>query len=372
MINTELYPNNKTFWRYNLICWGVLVGFDILLKSIFLQSLPHIIVELVGLLIFVVSSLHSCLIFRLVFRRRRFATKSIVKLILLGFAFACLAGIGVGILVGIYGYASYTIFLPEKILEVVKESGHLRFFLLACLQNALLSFLYVAIWIFIYIAVSSYRKSIDAEIEALRLQNSLKESQINTLAGQLNPHFLFNALNNIRFMIGKDGDSAENMLTHLSEILRYSLESSKRDKLPLRQELAIVDQYLALATVQLNDRLRYVKDVQTEAEECLVPPMVIQMLVENAIKHGLDQIYEGGELSIHVVLTGERLSIVLSNDMPLSSVSSTLTKPAGTRLGLRNISKRLELLYGDDASIETHVGQGRYSVTVCLPKEASQ
>jgi len=225
--------------------------------------------------------------------------------------------------------------------------------------------LFVLVWSFMYISVTASRRVRQAETHNLRLQNNLKEAQLSSLSNQLNPHFLFNSLNNIRFMIHEDAQRADSMITSFSEILRYSLESSRHEKVSLGQELAIIEQYIAIVKTQLEDRLSFGMRVDSALHEALVPPMVLQMLIENAIKHGLEHLQAGGALTLEASLQGRQLAFDIRNDTP-----AALDKPvSGMGIGLRNISQRLDLLYGEHATLDvTHAGS-RFEVHMSLPLE---
>jgi hypothetical protein len=225
--------------------------------------------------------------------------------------------------------------------------------------------MFVLAWSFIYVSVTASRRVRHSELSNLRLQNSLKDAQLSSLSNQLNPHFLFNSLNNIRFMIHEDAQRADSMITSFSEILRYSLESSRQEKISLAQEMAIIRKYIAIVEVQLEERLTFRMHVPDDLHQALVPPMVLQMLVENAIKHGIDQLHGGGTLTLDATLHEGRLRFEMINDTPANAGAA----PDGMGIGLRNIAQRLALLYGGQASIEATAAPSRFTVQLSLPME---
>lgn len=200
------------------------------------------------------------------------------------------------------------------------------------------------IWMFIVIAIKAYHHINQVKMSQLELESNLRESQLNTLKGQINPHFMFNSLNNIRGLILEDAPRSRDMITRLSEMLRYSLTKNGVNTISLKEELQTVDNYIEISKIQFEERLKFGIDVNRETLNIGIPPMVIQMLVENAVKHGIGNIKEGGEVNLKVDLLKDELVIIVENSGSLSITEGS------TRLGLENIKRRLSLLYGSKAS----------------------
>ena len=239
----------------------------------------------------------------------------------------------------------------------------LKMFIGNTLQNQLL----MGAWIFIYISIASNRRIREAEVNNLRLQNSLKEAQLANLSNQLNPHFLFNAINNIRFTIYEDASKADAMLTGLSEMLRYSLERSKQDKVRLREELEIIALYIDLIKVQMEERLAFTMTIAPDLYEYLIPPMTLQLLVENAVKHGIDKRRHGGHIELSAASTGQQLVFSVTNNRGESNDEATAT---GIGIGLMNIQERLRLLYGENANLRIEQTSDHFAVILTLPRES--
>ncbi|BBM03414.1 hypothetical protein GL2_34880 [Microbulbifer sp. GL-2] len=195
--------------------------------------------------------------------------------------------------------------------------------------------------------------------------------------GQLNPHFLFNGLNNIRALILEDATKSREMLTNLSDLLRYTLIAHKHKTVPLRDELEIVSQYAELLKIQYEDRLCF----NLEADPTLmgepIPPLLIQLLVENAVRHGIDRSKTGGELLIKILKEQDHISITVTNPGTLKNTNSELVKldkqeTTNTGLGLINIKKRLYLQYENKASFNLQQ-QGPLVVAQCyIPTSSLQ
>jgi len=220
--------------------------------------------------------------------------------------------------------------------------------------------LYV-IWLFVFFTIKMYHHLKVVKLRQLQLETNLKESQLNTLKGQINPHFMFNSLNNIRGLMLEDVNRARNMLTNLSETLRYSLTKSEVDSIALEDELEIVENYVEISKIQLEDRLQFETRIDENTLDKQIPPMIIQMLVENAIKHGISSLKTGGVLSLSSHITGEVLEIEVANPGSLKEAKNT------TRLGLENIKRRLQLLYGESATFNLKEEDDKVIAIVNIP-----
>jgi two-component system LytT family sensor kinase len=214
-------------------------------------------------------------------------------------------------------------------------------------------------WGTIYFAYHFVQRNRRSEIEKLKLKAALQEAELAILKNQINPHFLFNALNNIRSLILSDPNKARGMVTHISELLRYSIQFNASEKVSLKQELEIVKDYLQLESIQFNNRLTYEFKIDSESLEIKIPPMAIQLLVENAITHGISQIATGGNVSIKSALDGSHLRIEVCNDGQLKGKS----KREG--VGLKNLIERMKILFGHFAELKIENTQNN-TVTATL------
>lgn len=188
-------------------------------------------------------------------------------------------------------------------------------------------------------------KSVKIHNEKLLLQK--KSIEFESLTRQLNPHFLFNSLNNIRALIYVDRDRASDMISSLSSILRYTLENLK-EMIELREEVELIDSFLSLEKIRLEERLRIERNWEDESLGLYVPAMFLQTLIENAIKHGINNRIEGGLLSMGSKCVSDGVLINISNDGELSS------RVKGLGLGLENSRQRLKLLFNGKASLKIY------------------
>jgi sensor histidine kinase YesM len=232
------------------------------------------------------------------------------------------------------------------------------------ISNGLNSFIFMLIWLVFYISIKTIIRLRAVKIKQLELQSEIKEAQLNTLKGQINPHFMFNSLNNIRGLILEDQHKARDMLTRLSEMLRYSLNKENADTIDLSEELEMVENYIALSKIQLEKRLTIKQTIDKTLMSCQIPPMLIQMLVENAIKHGIANQAQGGTVSLNICKKDNKLIIQVINTGKLVQASQS------TQLGIINIQKRLKLLYNSQANFTLQEQNQHVIATIKMPYEA--
>jgi Histidine kinase len=204
-------------------------------------------------------------------------------------------------------------------------------------------------WQCIYFFYHLFDRFNRSEIERLRLATSAKESELRALKSQVNPHFIFNSLNSLRALIDEDPPRARLAVTQLSNLLRYSLQSGSLETVPFEDELRVVSDYLALEQVRHEERLRVRLDIAPDTLALPVPPMLLQTLVENAVKYGIATRPEGGEVAIVARCEGGALSIRVTNPGTLLGPTAPATS---TGVGLRNAADRLRLLFGERASLQ--------------------
>lgn len=230
---------------------------------------------------------------------------------------------------------------------------------ISALFNTALIFL---IWSLIYFLVYSFRNYKAEEIERLKSERFAKESELARLKSQLNPHFMFNALNSIRALVAEDPGKAQQSITQLSHLLRTFLMTDRLKTVPLSQELKTTVAYLELEKLRYEERLRYEILADDAAMHFQVPTMMVQTLVENAIKHGISKDVKGGYLEVRAkVLTG-KLSIEVVNTGQLG------TEPSLSGYGLANTRQRLALLYGSDADfVISNEGSTSVNAQVSIP-----
>jgi len=198
------------------------------------------------------------------------------------------------------------------------------------------------------LAYRYYERYLNSELRLERLEHSYSEARLNALRMQLDPHFLFNALNTISSHVERDPKLTRRMIEHLGDLLRMSLESKDRQEVPLIEEIAFLEHYLEIQKIRFGDQLRVVMDVGPDVRYAAVPAMVIQPLVENAIRHGISRRASGGTVTVRAVADGERLEIRVTDDGVGLPLGWTLEGSEG--LGLSITRQRIAGIHPNGAS----------------------
>ena len=208
----------------------------------------------------------------------------------------------------------------------------------------------------------AFEASHAAERRVLETEVTAREAELRALRAQLNPHFLFNSLNSVNALIGTDPEGARRMCEGLGDFLRRTLALGARETVSLGEELALVERYLGIEQVRFGERLRVELIVEPGATACRVPPLLLQPLVENAVKHGIQDRVEGGAVRIEAVREGGLLRLVVENP-----VDDDAPVRRGEGVGLDNVRRRLEVFGARDARLVTSRQGGRFRVTLTLP-----
>lgn len=201
-----------------------------------------------------------------------------------------------------------------------------------------------------YLVLEFYKRYREGELRSARLEADMHEARLAALRMELNPHFLFNTLNAIAGLVRRTrNDEAVRMIARLGELLRATLEDADDREVPLEKELELLRIYLEIESIRFGDRLSVSMEVSPEAELALVPPLILQPLVENAVRHGV-ALHEGpARIDIRATVEGERLEIVVANSGGDGATPEADTRRRG--IGLENTRERLRHLYGERASL---------------------
>lgn len=216
------------------------------------------------------------------------------------------------------------------------------------------------------LAFEYYQRYLERALRAAQLERSLADARLHALELQLRPHFLFNTLNAVAGLVrSQRNEQAVTMIAGLAELLRYSLDQAGRQRVPLAEEMQMLERYLEIEMARFPDRLSFRLAVAAEAERALVPSLILQPLVENAVRHGIATLAAPGNLRIDADRVGERLHIRLYN-------SGTLAPNAAEGIGLRNTRERLRTLYGEAALVNLAARDGGVLAILDLPWETAR
>ena len=216
-----------------------------------------------------------------------------------------------------------------------------------------------------YLALA-YEKSQEAERRALELELLARQAELKALQFQINPHFLFNSLNSISALTRSDAAGARRMCLLLARFFRRSLSFGHQERIPLGRELELIRDYLDIEEIRFST-LQTEFDVQPQAEGCLVPSLLLQPLVENAVKHGVTRLSQGGLVRLHASVQSGVLSICIENP-----IDPEFPVRAGTGLGLKTVEKRLENHYPQQAALRISKQGGVFRVDLSLPANQSE
>jgi LytS/YehU family sensor histidine kinase len=217
----------------------------------------------------------------------------------------------------------------------------------------------------VYYATIAAEASREAEAREAEARNLARDAQLYALRMQINPHFLFNSLNSIAALAVADGARAREMCIRLSDFLRTSLGLGERDSIPLAEELVLARSYLDVEQVRFGLRLRVNETIGPGCEECSIPALLLQPLVENAVKHGVAGMIEGGTVRLAVSRAGDEVVIEVENAFDPENEA-----PARLGIGLAHVRRRLEVRYGDRARFEAGGRDGVYRVELRFPCES--
>lgn len=194
------------------------------------------------------------------------------------------------------------------------------------------------------------------------LKDTLRTTELNLLKSQINPHFLFNSLNSISALTFISPQKAQDMIISLSDYLRYSIAFPDKDRVTLGTELENIHRFLAIEKIRFGDRLSYSFTTDEGIEKILIPPMILQPIIENAIKHGVYESTENISVQVDIQLKSEWVEIQVTNNF-----EKTAKNKPGEKLGLKNCSDRLRILYGNDALLNTNIIDNQFHVNLKIP-----
>ncbi len=237
---------------------------------------------------------------------------------------------------------AFFLFKIEMTAPTISLDTYWAYFYLSMI-NVYAVFLLWSLLYFVFQYFENFQKAKYAQVIA---QSQLKDATLLNLRNQINPHFLFNALNSIRSLTVTDTNKAREAVTLLSEILRYSLNSEQKKYVTLKEEFDVVRDYLELEKIRFGERLNYNIQLDDGSNDIQIPPLMVMTLAENAIKHGISQLKNGGTIQVQASIRQNGLEIILNNSGTFSEKQHDLENSG---IGLHNTRQRLAMLYNNKA-----------------------
>ena len=323
-----------TYWLYQLFGWGVFILTNLFFAYTFDKFDLKFITRLLVYLGLGITLTH---LMRWVITKSNILIKPLEQQIL-GFIFVTLV---FSILLGSLEFYLLSYF---NLLHNSASEGKNLPVSKTILSYSFNSFFYLFIWNCIYYIYHYVQKSRHQQVDTLKLEALVKELELKTIKSHINPHFIFNALNSIRALIDENPLRARDAITELSNILRSSMQAEKLETVTFERELSIVKDYLALEYIRFEDRLQIEYEIDEDTLDQPVPPMMLQTLVENAIKHGISKQVSGGIVKIISDFRFDHHELVVQNTGHLNGSYNA------DGFGLASTQNRLQLLFGEKAN----------------------
>jgi len=225
------------------------------------------------------------------------------------------------------------------------------------------------LWCTLYFSTKQWQQSVRERERLMRAESEAREARLSALRYQLNPHFLFNSLNAVSTLVLEGNTpAATRMLAQIGELLRTTLDSDASAEIPLSQELAFIEQYLAIEQTRLGGRLRVDMAISQGTLDAVIPSMLLQPLVENAVRHGVAPLIEGGTIAIESTLQDDRLLVTIRNSGPRKNGTLGQNGKSSRGIGIANTAERLRTLYGDNQRfLSRSQDTGGYEVAIEIP-----
>lgn len=352
---------NQAFWRLQLVGWGGAMLLRTMSAIANDQPLAFLVLVLIATITGFSISLVLAVIYRQLIARRPLVTWGVTALIL---PFA----------VGLHAFIDAWVI---SLYRTQSEASFTQLFIGVFYLDATL----LGAWSALYYAINFFLQVEEQNDRLIRLENQATSAQLAMLRYQLNPHFLFNTLNSISTLVLlKQTEPANAMLSRLSSFLRYTLVNQSSARVTVEQEVETLKLYLDIERMRFEERLRTIFRIEPAASQGLLPSLLLQPLVENAVKYAVTPQESGAEITISVQVSGQMLRITVSDTGPglqsqmtdnrISGVTYDGGEPVSTGVGLSNIRDRLSQAYGDKHRFETiEPQQGGFAVLIELPFE---
>ncbi|WP_164852369.1 sensor histidine kinase [Rheinheimera riviphila] len=365
MLPADPARSSSSFWLYQSLGWSLFALLQLLLVG---ADQPLTLSSLTPAWLLLVLAIGGSLLLRLLFRHLRRHPRSTAAT--LGWLF------GAPLLLAITVDVSHYLLLWPLSQLHPSLNGVFDAQPLGAKTPFLLP-LYI-FWSSLYLTLSRQLDIRAAEQAKLGSELRLQQSQLQILLAQLSPHFMFNCINNIRALILEDPQAARTMLAHFADMLRYQIDADQQVLVPLRSELAVLKDYAALLHIQFEQRLQLEYQIDPSCLSRLVPKLTLQLLFENAVKHGISLQPQGGRISIQIsALDAIGWQISMRNSGQLHATPATAENNSQNNIGsgLNNLRQRLALIFGDNATLQLQQQAEEVVATVQIlaaPRESTQ
>lgn len=382
-------PRQWAFWAYYVAAWAVYSMPFMDLES--LRSENMLWSSLLSDTLRVFVSLPAVLYFRYAYIKNKWYDQSLIELVCLVLGFNLIYGILIAYFLP-YSPLPTNIWFEFFQTELTTTPRSVD----EKVVSFFYSFFFLVLWCFFFSMGEVRNMTLKMEEASEEIKHALKLSRMSSLLDQVSPHFLFNGMNNICSLMDEDVQKAQKMLRAFSHLLRFSIDCQNKQQVPFHEELEFVRNYIAICSIQYEDKLQYSEDIAEDYLDLNIPPLAMQTLVENAVKHGVSKRPQGGEVKIELVHQQHSVLIKVSNEYDSDSAegyhavqrAGELGRDVGSGLegnsdtvagtekgsrdrvgvGINNLRDRLQLIYGDKASF-TLLTEGAYIVaTLVLPR----
>jgi len=237
------------------------------------------------------------------------------------------------------------------------------------LVNSVQCSVVLILWCNVYFSIKLWLLAARERERLLLAETAVREARLSALRYQLNPHFLFNSLNAVSTLVlDGNGPAANRMLSQIGDLLRATLDREIAPEVTLSEEIELTKQYLAIEQTRLGERLKVEFSIAPESLDSKVPNMLLQPLVENAVRHGIAALVDGGVVRLQSSISDSRLQIVVQNSVAPAEGEAKQVDTSGDGIGLRNVAQRLKMLYGDDHKFDLKwTNEGVCEVTIEIP-----
>ncbi|HTQ28912.1 MAG TPA: histidine kinase [Puia sp.] len=344
-------PRNTTryYWWCQVLGWGFVALIMIFFSYTFNQKMN--LNSFLRLAVMIFTCIFSTHIFRIIILKNNWLLLPVEKVLS-------------RLIIGAIAVSIFSAWLRTELVDFFNLSDKKEKFdfFTKVLANTLDHGMFILPWTLIYYFYHYIEKSRKQQLDTLKLEALVKELELKTIKSHINPHFIFNALNSIRALIDENPGRARTAITELSNILRSSMQAEKQETVSFEKELDIVKDYLALEHIRFEDRLNVEYEIDEDTLDQPVPPMMLQTLVENAIKHGISKQVNGGIVKIVSDFREDFHKLVIRNTGHLNGYRND------DGFGLMSTRNRLQLLFGQKANFDIREVDGNVvEATVLIP-----